>query len=186
MASGSRSGGRRIAAPASRPDALIGRADELAWLRSRLETGRSALVRGEAGIGKSALLGAALDGRGDDVVLRGVRVLRDTPYLPLRVAIPNGAFDAAPIDVADGLDALDAACFVVDDLHWCDPDTVAVLAELALRRPVVATVRGDSEAGADVVAVLETVGDVLELGPLASDAATTLVRQLRPAATDAD
>jgi DNA-binding CsgD family transcriptional regulator/tetratricopeptide (TPR) repeat protein len=165
---------------------LIGREDELTWLSSRLEAGTSALVRGEAGIGKSALLAAALAGRDADVCLRGVHVLRETPYLPLRVAIPNGVFDAAPVDVADRLDALDAACFVVDDLHWCDADTLAVLAELALRRPVVATVRTESGPAADVVAVLTMVGDVLDLGPLAPDAATTLVRRLRPAATDAD
>jgi hypothetical protein len=112
-------------------------------VRGWIEQGASGVLKGEPGIGKSALVAAALAGRSDDLLMRGIAVLGSVPYSPIRVARPEWDTAMAPAALADAIVRRLApdAYVVVDDLHWCDDDTLAVIAELALRRPVLATVR---------------------------------------------
>jgi DNA-binding CsgD family transcriptional regulator len=151
--------------------ALVGRAAELDRLR-RLVTaaagghGGTALVLGEAGIGKSRLLdetaaaaaglglavlrGAAADGAGAyRAVAEAVRRLDAPvhapelrPYLPALGRLrPDWADPGVPEPLVDpalvlGEGLLRAlppggAALLLDDLHWADPDTVALIAYLA-------------------------------------------------------
>ena len=72
--------------------------------------------------------------------LRGLRHMGEVPLLPIRLALPGVDPDATVDDVrGELLDRLTAARLVVDDLQFCDPDTLTVVAELAMRAPVVAT-----------------------------------------------
>ena len=76
--------------------------------------------------------------------------------------------------------------FVVDDLQWCDPDTVDVLAELADLRPFVAATRPDAGNAAELVVHLEAAGPVIDLEPLSGHGARSLVRHWRPRAPEGD
>jgi DNA-binding CsgD family transcriptional regulator/tetratricopeptide (TPR) repeat protein len=116
---------------------LIGRDEELAllnaWLADRA-TGigpPAALVSGEAGIGKTALLRAVNTAAA--VVLRaGASPWRTAPFGVLAQLVPDlAATDPDPVRAAL-LDAADAAPLVVllDDLHWSDDATLGLLAPL--------------------------------------------------------
>ena len=164
---------------------LVGRGSELDRLAGWLTAGTTALVRGEPGVGKSALLRAALAERGDDVVTVGIRALRAVPYAPIRAAVPHLAPTARPREVARLLAAevrAGGGVLVVDDVQWCDRDTIEVLGELALQQPIVVAARTDAGDADELVALLADVGEVIDLEPLDDAGAAALVRRLRPGA----
>ena len=167
---------------------LVGREQPLAILRAAIRTGQPCLVRGEAGIGKTTLVREALAGDERPVVAgRGIRVLRDVPYLPLRDAVAELPTVGEPADVVAAVRARHAGAIVlIDDLHWCDTDTLAVLAELCLSQPLVATVRPESSPADELLARLAEVGEVIELGPLDDDAARLLIEHRSPGAPTSD
>src|SRR5687768_1014013 len=143
-----------LTSPPSRPP-LVGRDRELALLRDRLaaaQGGRGSLVLigGEAGIGKTALAGAA----GDEATAAGARVLvghcydrtETPPYGPWReIGRRVQALPAAPLvprfddatrqtdlfaQVRDFLVALTAQrplVLVLEDLHWADSASLDLL-----------------------------------------------------------
>ena len=118
-----------------------------------------------------------------------MRALSDLSYLPIRAALPAIDLRGSAAQVAETLASTladDGAVLAVDDLHWCDTDTLALLVELVQRHPVVGVVRADPGPAAAAVAMFEQVGEVLELGPLDDLAARSLVRQLRPGAPTSD
>src|SRR5262245_55913014 len=125
---------------------LIGRAEERAVLRAAMQQAVSVVVRGDAGIGKSTLVRAGLEGRTSDRVVRGVAVLGAVPYSPLRVAFPDLDVTCSPVEGAELIARRvpSNAYLVVDDLQWCDADTLAVLAEFAMRGSMIVTVRSDA------------------------------------------
>jgi MoxR-like ATPase len=85
-----RRSGRRTSPGGPDAAALVGRGDALSRLARAIDAGRSGLVRGEAGIGKTALLHAATHRSGRSFVFgRGLEMLRDVPYLALRQAFPS-------------------------------------------------------------------------------------------------
>ena len=182
---------------------LVGRRAELTALRSAVDqaargTGGAVFVLGEAGIGKSRLLAAAVERAraAGMAVLTGRAVagggayravaaalavhLRDRaptdeglrPFLPalrrlLPAWTPDGTADATPVDEADPtvvlgegvllllrLVAADRGCLLaLEDLHWADADTLALveyLAEAAGSAGVllVASARDDGARGA--------------------------------------
>ena len=181
----------------------MGRRAELTALRSAVDkaargTGGAVFVLGEAGIGKSRLLAAAVERAraAGMAVLTGRAVagggayravaaalaehLRDRaptdeglrPFLPalrrlLPAWTPDGTADATPVDEADPtvvlgegvllllrLVAADRGCLLaLEDLHWADADTLALveyLAEAAGSAGVllVASARDDGPRGA--------------------------------------
>jgi DNA-binding NarL/FixJ family response regulator len=118
---------------------------------------------------------------------RGVEMLEHVPYLALRQAFGDlPPFGEAAEMVAFLHRAHAESVFVVDDLHWCDADTLAVLNELCVLRPVVATVRADPGPAAALVERFGEVGAVVDLAPLDAAAAGELVSELSPGALPSD
>jgi hypothetical protein len=147
---------------------LLGRADDLALLeqvlaRARAGCGTALLLRGEPGVGKTALLELAAAAAPDlDVVrFRGVRSERAMPYAGLQLLCTTLRADLSRLDKAQrtamesafrrndgspdpflvGLATLTLLTtgvrlprlYVVDDAHWLDEATAATLA-FVLRR----------------------------------------------------
>jgi DNA-binding CsgD family transcriptional regulator/tetratricopeptide (TPR) repeat protein len=180
---------------------LVGRGRELGQLGRALDaaqagTGTTALVGGEAGIGKTRLateLAARARGAGFEVLLgRSIDLVgTELPYQPFAEALrPLGALQrdgraaGSQLGVFEQALALLTECaasapvlLVLEDLHWADTSTLDLLVFLAHNlhhRPVVllATYRADEPAS---VGRLRRLAEgvrrsgsalVLELGPL--------------------
>ena len=98
-------------------------------------------------------------------MVRGT-VLDSIPYAPIRVARPELAMALPPAELAAALSRGvhgDAYVFV-DDLQWCDADTRAVIAELAMLRPIIATVRAEMGDAAELAHAVTTGGSTEWLG----------------------
>ncbi|SDF38139.1 regulatory protein, luxR family [Lentzea fradiae] len=197
---------------------LVGRdgeRDQVERLLGQASSGRGAalVVRGEAGVGKSALLDHAVAAAGDARVLRGVGIESEAelafgalhlllyPYLDRLDRLPEP--QAAALRSAFGLSAETATPFLVGAA------TLTLLAELAAEKPVVCVVddaqwldRGSSDAllfaarrfRADPVVVLFGVRDTavpfrspgideLRLTALEPDAAAALLDARSPRLT---
>ncbi len=169
--------------------ALVERSEQLASLTALVEdsasgAGRLALVHGEAGAGKSALvreLGASLGGRaqllwGACDPLSSPRPLgplvdiagRLGPQVveALSVGERDGVFDA----VLAALQAAGPTVVVLEDLHWADESTLDLVRFLARRLQstpclVVATYRDDQIAATHPLRVM--VGDLAGVHALA-------------------
>jgi DNA-binding CsgD family transcriptional regulator len=149
---------------------LVGRAAELGRVAGWVEdlvarSGRAALIEGEPGIGKSALLHAAAEqaqASGCAVFWgAGEKLPQEFPLLPLLQAFdirasspdplradvlravrgsdsPAGAVEAV-IDLIDQICAQSPAVLIIDDLHWADAATVSVCRRLSgsvIQRPL--------------------------------------------------
>ena len=75
---------------------------------------------------------------------------------------------------------------MIEDLHWCDADTIEVLLQLCLVRPVLATARLSPSPADVLIARIEEVGHAVTLPPLDDDAARELIAQARPGAIPSD
>lgn len=170
---------------------LVGRREELGWLRELLSGARGSLVliTGEAGIGKTSLALAAARARPAEYLVsyRGVRSL--VPGFGLRsfVEMATGGIDPliwggeeigrAALYRAVTSVAVDRSPFtlVLDDVHWADELTLGWLsaceAVLESGSSIVATARpysGGSTTIASSVSTIASLGYVrsIELGPL--------------------
>jgi DNA-binding CsgD family transcriptional regulator len=162
---------------------FIGRDLELDLLAARLDAPAATAVLGEAGAGKTALLRAAAAATGRPVLVGGgFATLSWLDYLPLRPVLgwPPPAGDEAKVAAAVEA-AVGAGVLVLDDLHWCDRATRAVLALLVGRVRLLTAVRRRDPGAADVLAELAAAGvEVLDLAPMPAAAAAELARALRP------
>ena len=197
---------------------LIGRGVETARLRALIDGvgagGGALVVRGEAGIGKSALLaeaaGAASAAGWRVLTTSGVQSETHLPYaglqqllFPIRAmagrigarqrdvlraalgqsdsAVPDAHLAAlAVLDLVAEAATQAPVLLLVEDVHWLDPSTAAVLAFVARRlgsEPVVllAAVRGGSATRFDEAGLPE-----LAVPPLADDAAGALLDTRAP------
>jgi DNA-binding NarL/FixJ family response regulator len=166
---------------------LVGRDKEVGAILDTVTRRTSCVLAGEAGIGKTAVLLAVRDELGAGAAMGGaVQPLRWMPYLALQRAcgFALGGSKAAVIEAA--ITALGPRVLLLDDLHWADPDTLAVIPELAHEVPIVAAVRTDDPDAASTFAAIGTIGTHLPLEPLYSDAALELARHAAPTASRAE
>ncbi|HEY0614039.1 MAG TPA: AAA family ATPase, partial [Candidatus Elarobacter sp.] len=138
---------------------LIGRSSELAFVLERIgttvRTSSAVVVRGEAGIGKSRLVGeavAAAQHQGYRIASGSTREYANAPYAAVEEALerlgvslagvpPDGGadakaqrFNAIAESIANAAsDSPRGVVLVVEDLHWADVGTLELLRFLAAR-----------------------------------------------------
>ncbi len=168
-------------------DRLFGRDDEVDRLVAAIDGARSCVIVGEPGIGKTALLESAVAAaRGKVRRGRAFEMLMSEPYFALREAT-GSQLAGEPPEVTRTLSArLRGTVLVIDDAHWCDPDTLAVLNELVAAVPVIVTVRSGIESVAPLVARMAGIGEVIPLEPLAGDVIRAVLEMRHPGAPSSD
>ena len=169
---------------------LIGRDEVVREVGERLAVGTSCVIRGDAGIGKSAVM-RAIRARSAKATATGAGLpaLTYVPYGALRQPLPDlpsPAAASATSAASDVADRLADRQLVIEDLHWCDADTIEVLLQLCLVRPVLATARLSPSLADPLIARINEVGHTVTLPPLDDEAARELVSQARPGAIPSD
>lgn len=138
---------------------------------------------GEAGVGKTALVRAAAERAGKRVYEAGaLATLSWLPYLPLRRAFGREFEDGDAAYVASEVEReVGDALLFLDDLHWVDTQTRALLPLLAERIRLVGAIRrGDPATAAALEATAGAGLELVPLEPLAAAEATELARLLHP------
>ena len=161
---------------------LVGRSAELSAIARAVEADSPILVLGEAGIGKTSLVRAAVAAARRRIFEGGAFSTLDwMPYFALERAVGSRlrgdpAWVAAAVERAVGPDVL-----FVDDVQWSDRGTLEVLPRLVGRVAFVVAVRRGAPGSAAVLEALAPSGfEVVEIGPLDSADATRLALRLRP------
>lgn len=188
VALGARVGARADIAPV----AFVGRDAELTELRALIDEARSGArvvaVTGEAGVGKSRLVGEALKGR-PFVWARADAFESDVPLATLRLLLVEQAA-ASPVDADDVPAAAEAlikhlddvgpgAVVVVDDAHHLDDASIDVLKVVAGNpQPdvVIVLVHRGAQALRDAFVSTGTLG----VGALSAEDALELTRSADP------
>lgn len=160
---------------------VIGRERELTRLASELEQGRTVALLGEAGVGKTALLREASARSGRRLSEGGgLATLSWLRYLPVERALGHELPDGDPAWVAGQVEReVGDGVLLLDDLHWADEATLALLPLLhgrvalltALRRGDPGTVRALEE-----LAALDV--EPLPVEPLDDEASEALLGRL--------
>jgi DNA-binding CsgD family transcriptional regulator/tetratricopeptide (TPR) repeat protein len=141
------------------------------------------VVTGEAGIGKTTLLCAAVARVGRPVLNGGaLATLSWIEHLCLRRAVGRdlngGDASSIAIDVAH---AVGDGVLVLEDLQWAQPSTLEIVALLAGRIPLIASMRSGSAEGARTLKALRSAGFLeLKVPPLDDASARELIRSVRP------
>ena len=163
-------------------EALIGRSAELAAITRAIEADSPVVVLGEAGIGKTALVRAAVAAARRRIHEGGAfSTLGWMPYFALERAVGSRlrgdpAWVVAAVERAVGPDVL-----FVDDVHWSDRGTLEVLPRLVGRLAFVVAVRRGAPGSAPVLeALAQSRLDIVEIGPLDEADATRLALLRRP------
>jgi DNA-binding NarL/FixJ family response regulator len=158
----------------------------VAALRAILERRGAAVLVGESGIGKSTLLAAATAGTAA-ATGGALGMLSFIPYLPLTRAVgPLSERDPAAVALAV-VDRVGNGVLVLDDLHWADDATLAILDRLAGRVPVLAAVRtGDAGTRAALTAARAAGMTEVRVDPLLPSDALELARRWRPQLSPGD
>jgi DNA-binding CsgD family transcriptional regulator len=167
---------------------LIGRDHELAELDALLRRNRPVLLVGPPGIGKSSLGAAAARNLARPVFAGGgLSSLSWRPYLALERALrrsaPRGDAEAVASLVST---VVGDGTLLVDDLQWCDGETLSVLTMLAGELRLVTTSRGEGPGAPAAFDTAQRAGfEVVTVAPLTDDEAAALVRCSRPGLSQA-
>jgi DNA-binding CsgD family transcriptional regulator len=160
---------------------LVGRERELERIVRRLECGGSLVILGEAGIGKTAVLREAASRSGLRVYEGGGLIsLSWHSYLPLSRALRQRLAGAEAPDIASVVvERVEDGVLVLDDLHWADAATLRVVPLISGRLRILVAIRvGDAGAHAALHATEKM--EVLRLGALPDEAASTFLSSIRP------
>lgn len=158
--------------------ALVGRERELVDLHRALSEVGTVAVVAAAGVGKTALLRAALEGR-PTCWGAGMSMLLPRPYSALERAT-RCHLTGGPDEVADQvLHRCDGDLLVIDDLHWVHDATVDVLQLLIGRAPLVVATRPEVGAGVEALLGRPDV-HALSIGPLPARDAERMARRCHP------
>lgn len=161
---------------------VVGRDEVVGRIGRLIDEGYPIAIVGPAGIGKTTVALAAAAGVGREVH-RAVAVdyLQTRPFMPLArlVGRPARPGDATAV-AARVRDAIGGAVLLLEDAQWCDPDTIEAFPALAATGPLVVTVRPGGDAARRAIKQLETIGEVVDLGPLSVAASEELARRLLP------
>lgn len=157
---------------------LIGRDEELARISSALRRGGSVLLRGDPGIGKTALL-QAHTGPASAVTVTG------TGDLPLSAFAHIGDAEwrqPTPTAVAAALYRTTVrrgtSLLIVDDAHWLDPASAGLVLQLARSgTPMLAAARTGLTIPRAIQAVMRQRGETIEVGDLSIDSVRGLMEQ---------
>jgi DNA-binding CsgD family transcriptional regulator/tetratricopeptide (TPR) repeat protein len=162
---------------------LIGRDNDLRSLRAVMPGNGLTSVLGSPGLGKTALVRAALA----PVTHReggALRSLVNRQYLPLERALQVSLEGDAQTVAETVIARLGQSILFVDDVHWAHPRCVEVLDLVRIEKPVVVASR--REGLGDEGAALVASGAVVELAPLSDDDARALARTLHPSLAQCD
>src|SRR5437879_983418 len=98
---------------------LIGRDTEVEIVRGWVDAGGAGVIVGEAGIGKSAVIAAALGGTTAAAVTGGgISMLSSVPLLPLSRAVHRDLQRVSRAGLVDAVvEAVGERVLVVDDIH---------------------------------------------------------------------
>jgi DNA-binding CsgD family transcriptional regulator len=165
---------------------LLGRAVELAAVTA-VDRQRPLAIVGEAGIGKTSLVRAAYP-RERLFEGGGIASLSWKPYYALERAIRSAppAGDAASV-AAWVLGKIRSGLLFIDDLHWADAETRALLPHLAGRIRMIVAVRQGDPGAAEAERSAEAAGfESVHLDGLSTETAASIVRSRDPRLTEAE
>ena len=156
---------------------LIGRDDELSRISGALAAGASVLLRGEPGIGKTALLHAHRRSASVEVVGTGDLPLSAFAHIgdaewrqPTPAAVAAALYRST---VRKGTDLL-----IVDDAHVLDSASAGLVLQLARSgTPVLAAARAGLAIPRAMQAVLQQSGRTIEIGELSVEHVRALMQQ---------
>lgn len=175
---------------------FIGRAAQLSSLAAAITARRSAVITGEAGVGKTTLVREATARSGARVLTGGaLSTLSWRQYLAFERALGRAVRGRDAAAVADDIAAATrGSVLVLEDLQWAADATIDVVGALVGQRPsaepdpergpacLLATVRTGDESAARLIERLRQAGLAeIDVGPLPDPSAAELVRSLHPA-----
>lgn len=164
------------------PWSFVGREPELERVVGALAGGRGVVLVGDAGVGKTRLLGEAIErseaGGRRVLTVRATRSSGSVPLGAFAPLLPVGDEAASLPRARDAILAREPAVLAVDDAHALDEASAALAHQLATQEglPVLATVRrGEDVPDAIVGLWKDGVCERLDLEPLTREAHDRLV-----------
>lgn len=158
---------------------------ELREVSAAIDRGRPVVLRGVAGIGKSALAAHVARQIPGAVAAGALATLHRSPLFVFRRLLGDAVDDRIEV-VARRVIAREWPLVLIDDVQWADPASVAVLDRLVGRVSLVLTVRrGDPREPALIEQFSARGAAVVEVGPLDSRSAARLARRHHRQLTDA-
>lgn len=150
---------------------IVGRRAQLHTLARFLDSARGLIVlAGPPGVGKTALVRAAVTERSHHRWISGGPAMADIPLGALALHVRTFAggstelIENAAHDLIETRGSTPAGCIVVDDAHVVDGLSAAVIARAAAMLPVVATTRSLDDLPAAIAAI--AAREVIDMQPL--------------------
>jgi DNA-binding CsgD family transcriptional regulator len=158
----------------------------LRQLETLFSEGGAAAIYGEAGVGKTTLARAFATSRDELLAEAGaLATLQWMPYFPVRRLLRRDLAHEDPAVVADLLERnVPPAVLLLDDLHWADDRTLALVPWLVGRVPLLLAIRrGDGGAPRALDAAAAAGCELLVLETLPDEEALELLARRSPSLT---